>query len=307
MKTQIDNVYILGLGALGSIYGALLYDLDPRCVKVIANATRGAALNRNGVKVNGKYYSFEYIDPADQSQPVADLVIIAVKYPQLEQAILDVKNFIGKETVVISLLNGISSEEIIGNAIGMEHMLYAYGIGMDAQKSTNGINYTNMGKLVFGEKENRELSDRVKLIKELFEKAKIPFEIPPNMYRALWAKFMMNTGINQVSAILRAPYGEFQKNKGVRELMFTAAGEVARISNYLGIDLDQSDVDAFYNIVKTLNPAAKTSMLQDVEAKRKTEVELFSGTVIALSKKYNIPTPVNETLYKIIKAMEEMC
>lgn len=303
-KNQIESIYILGLGAMGAMYAAKLYDWRPESVRIIAGPARRATLERSGITINGKAYVFQYVSPGEPSPP-ADLVIVAVKSTQLAQGIRDMHGFIGKDTVVLSLLNGISSEEMIGGEIGMEHLLYAYGIGMDAVREGSDIRYTNPGRIVFGEKNNEVLSDRVLAIRDLFERAQIPYHIPADMQRALWSKFMMNTGINQVSAVLRAPYGLFQQNEDARKLMLMASQEVLVLSRHCGIELDQSDVAEFVRVLDSLDPVGKTSMLQDIEAGRRSEVDLFAGTVVGLGKKHGVPTPVNETLLRIIRVMEE--
>ena len=297
---KINNVYILGLGAIGATYAAKLYDMDPAIVKIIADQGRIASFQKIGCKVNGKTYSFDFITP-DEERPPADLIIVAVKSMHLQKAIQDIKGFVGKDTVVISLLNGISSEELIGQEIGMNHLLYAYGVGMDAVREGTAINYTNIGKVVFGEKNNETYSERVLAIKTLFEQACIPFVIPQDMERALWVKFMMNVGVNQVSAVLKAPYGMFKQDTHALELVLMAAGEVLTLSKAHGIPLHHNDINDFVKIINGLNPDGKTSMLQDVEAGRETEVDIFAGAVIELGKKYGIQTPVNDTLYRIIK------
>ncbi|MDB5110991.1 MAG: panE [Mucilaginibacter sp.] len=304
MINDNNKVYIVGLGALGSMYAAKLYDIFPAGIKIIADENRVKAFQQTGITVNGKPYFFDFILPSDK-QPPADLIIIAVKNIHLQQAIQDIRGFIGEDTIVISLLNGILSEEQIGQAIGTHHLLYAYGVGMDALRKDNTTTYTNPGKIVFGEKQNTVLSDRVKAVKDLFERAQIPYQIPEDMNRALWSKFMMNTGINQASAVLRAPYGVFQQNEEARKLMLMAAEEVMALSQKCDINLNQADIDNFMQIIYTLHPSGKTSMLQDMEAGRKTEADIFAGTVIELGKKYNVPTPVNETLYCIIQVTEQ--
>ena len=306
MNNHIDSVYILGLGAMGSMYAGKLYDMSPDSVKIIAGRRRIKALTHSGITINGKPYAFSYIEPGDHPQPPASLIIIAVKSPQLGEAIRDIRSFIGRDTIVISLLNGISSEEIIGGEIGVQHLLYAYGIGMDAVREGYNVTYANTGRIVFGEKYNETVSGRVQAVKDLFDKAGISYEVPVNMEKAMWAKFMMNTGINQVSAVLRAPYGIFQQEGEARRLMLAASEEVLSLSRQIGIGLDIADVKEFLRVLGTLHPSGKTSMLQDIEAGRKTEVDLFAGTVIQMGKKYNVSTPVNETLYRIILSMEEM-
>jgi 2-dehydropantoate 2-reductase len=307
MKENRNNrIYIIGLGAIGCNYAAKLYDRFPESIKIIAKKKRIDTLKHSGVIINNKTYNFSYISPGEKHDP-ADLLIIAVKYPDLRQAITDIKGFIGKDTVIISLLNGILSEEVIGQEIGMQHMLYAYSTAsvMRDQSCATGKRYMHMGKIVFGEKANSDVSARVNTVKAIFSEAGIPYEIPADMIRSQWKKFMMNTGMNQTSAILKASANMFQKEGPHRELAIMAANEVVKISQRCGVNLNQADIEDFITVINGFNPAFKTSMLQDVEAGRKTEVENFSGVVRKLGKKYSVVTPVNETMYYLLSAIEQ--
>lgn len=116
---------------------------------------------------------------------------------------------------------------------------------------------------------------------------------------------MMNVGVNQVSALLRAPYGVFQKVGEARELMEMASREVILLSERLGINLTEADLQNCIKILDTLRPEGKTSMLQDVEAGRKTEVEIFAGTVSQLGREHGIATPINDFLLRAIHTIEQ--
>lgn len=305
-ENEIKNICILGMGAIGSIYAAKLHDANPGSLKIIANPDRKAAYQRSGVNVNGKSYEFNYVSPGGNYEK-ADLIIIAVKYPSLEKGIEDIREFVGEKTIVISLLNGISSENLIAEQIGAQHLLYAYTTitGMSGIQPNSYTQLTDTGKIVFGEKTNEQLSARVLAVKSLFEQAGIQYHIPSDMIRAQWSKFMMNTGINQASTILKAVYSKFQQPGEARSLMLMAAAEVVKIAQKCGVNLDESELDEFILRVNDLDPTYKTSMLQDIEAGRKTEIEMFSGVVISLGKKHNVLTPVNETMYYIIRSMEQ--
>ena len=117
---------------------------------------------------------------------------------------------------------------------------------------------------------------------------------------------MLNVGVNQVSAVLRAPYGELIREDHARELMFEASREVVKIARKARIQLSEEDIQKYAAIIASLSPEGKPSMLQDVEAGRKTEVEIFSGTVIELGQKYGVPTPVNDMLFRLLKAIEQI-
>jgi 2-dehydropantoate 2-reductase len=300
----IRNVYLAGLGAVGGAYGSKLYEMDPHCIKIIADKQRIERYLKNGIVINGKAYPFEYIQPEEASN-TADLIIVAVKQHHLDQVIKDIRHFIGTDTIILSLLNGITSEEILGKEYGMEKILYSFCVGTDSVREETKIQFSSIGKIVFGEKTNYTISPKVAAVKELFEAAKIPYSIPDNMMRELWWKFMVNVGINQISAILKAPYGIFQNVKEAKELMDAASKEVIELSVKAGINLCEDDIMAFTKILQTLSPNGKTSMLQDVEAGRKTEVEIFAGAVIELGRKYGIATPVNEMLFRMIRTIEQ--
>jgi 2-dehydropantoate 2-reductase len=303
MPSDIKNVAVVGAGALGAAYGGMLLDADRQGVAFVAAGGRLERLRREGLVVNGKKYEIPVLDPDDPSPP-ADLVLVAVKYHDLDDAIRDMKGRVGKETVIMSVMNGIDSEERIGAVYGMEHVLYAVSVGIDALRIGNRVTYTNQGKIYFGEATNPHISERVGKVQALFDKAGIVYETPADMLHVLWWKYMINVGINQASAVLRAPYGVFQTSKDARELMAAAMREVIALAEKLHIALSEQDMADFDPFLMRLSPQGKTSMLQDVEAGRKTEVEMLAGKVIDMGRREGVPTPVNQMLYDQIKKIE---
>jgi 2-dehydropantoate 2-reductase len=302
--TAIHKVSIIGAGALGAAYGALLYDMDPGCVSFVAAGERFERLRREGVTVNGRRYAIPVLAPEDASPP-ADLVIVAVKNHHLDAAIGEMKNRVGGDTIILSLMNGIDSEERIGAVYGMDKVLYALTMGIDALREGNRVIYTTQGRIFFGEAKNPAVTERVARVQALFDRAGIAWETPPDMIRTLWWKFMANVGINQASAVLRAPYSAFQVPSEARDLMLSSMREVIAVAEKAGVSLTQEDIEAFDPILARLSPEGKTSMLQDVEARRKTEVEMFAGTMIALGEKYGVDVPVNRRLFEAIRNIEK--
>jgi len=303
MKPSIETISIVGAGAVGGAYASMLYDMDRHCVSFIAAGDRFKRLRQDGLIVNGKHYAIPVLHPDDLSPP-PDLLMIAVKHHQLDNAICDIKNSIGEETTIISVMNGIDSEVKIGAACGMKRVLYAVSVGLAALKEGNRVNFISRGKILLGEARNPFLTDRVKRLQALFDRAGIVCEIPPDMIRALGWKFMVNVGINQASAVLRAPYSVFQTSREAKDLMESAMREVIMLAEKASVLLSGEDIENWNTILSGLNPEGKTSMLQDVEAGRKTEVEMFAGKVIELGKYYGVPTPVNQKLYDLIRKIE---
>ncbi len=301
---QIKNVYIIGLGAIGGTYGSRIMENRPETLKVLVGGSRFENYVQNGVIVNGKKIPFTYVKPGT-SEEKADLILIAVKNHHLDQTIQDIRPLVGPDTIILSLLNGITSEEVIGGVFGMDKILHSFCVGTDAVRAGTGITFTNIGRVVFGDRENPETSEKVSAVKAYFDSVKLPYTVPEDIMRELWWKFMLNVGINQVSAVLRAPYGRFARPGYTRDLMADASREVIKIAQKAGIELSEDDIAKSIEIISTLSPDGKTSMFQDVEAGRKTEVEIFSGAVRELGKKYNVPTPVNDMLFRLIRAIEE--
>lgn len=303
MTPSIQTISVVGHGAMGAAYASIFYTMDKNCVSFLAGGERFERLCREGVIVNGKHYPIPVLRPEDRS-PSADLVIVAVKHHHLEAAIRDMENRVGQKTIVLSVMNGIESEERIGSVYGMDAILYAIAVGIDAVRVGNRVSYTNRGKIVFGEAKNPYLTERVKRVQALFDRAGISYETPADMVRTLWWKFMINVGINQASAALGAPYSVFQTSQEARALMDSAMREVMVLANKANVHLSEMDLATWYTILASLNPQGKTSMLQDIEAGRKTEVEMFAGKMIDLGRHYEVPTPVNERLFALIREIE---
>ena len=304
MGRSFERISIIGAGAMGAAYASMFHDMNPGCVFFHAGGQRYRRLREQGVIVNGRPFSIPVIKP-DDNVPPSDLVLVAVKNHHLPEATKDMRNAVGEKTLFLSVMNGIESEVQIGAVYGMEKVLYAVAVGIDAMREENVVTYSKKGKLYFGEASNTSLSDRVKALQALFERAGIVSEIPEDMVRTLWWKFMINVGINQASAVLRAPYGVFHSFPEARELMESAMQEVISLAGKAKIHLVEKDLEDWHAFLSKLPPNGKTSMLQDVEAGRKTEVEIFAGKVLSLGEQYRVPTPVNQTLFRIVKVTEQ--
>lgn len=301
---MINTVGIVGLGAVGGMYAKHLTDfLTKEYVKVIADRQRIDRYKKDGVFINGENFDFAFLYAEEKSEPL-DLIIIATKFHQLGEAIENVKNYVGENTIILSAINGISSEAIIAEHFGEDRVLYCVAQGMDAVKDKNHISYSKLGKLAFGEKNNAKYSRRVEDVVRIFERAGFPYEVPLNMDKRLWGKFMLNVGINQIATVFDVPYGGTQVEGEPRETMLRAMREVMDISKYTGVNLDEGDFEYWVKVNDSLTPSSMPSMRQDVLAKRKTEVEIFGGEVVKLGKRYNVKTPVNDFLVEKIKSIE---
>jgi 2-dehydropantoate 2-reductase len=304
MMHPIHKVVILGAGAMGGYFATQFLNVPEFSTAVLARGERYERLKRDGLIVNGRHYTVPVIHPDEDAEP-ADLIIVALKNHHLPEAVPDLKSVVGEQTTIISVMNGLDSEEIIGAVYGMDKMLYAVSVGIDAQREGNRINYTRPGKHYVGNAANPHIDERVRRVQAAFERAGIVYETPVDMLRILWWKFMVNVGMNQASAVTRATYGVFQTSPEAQALMETLMHEVIVLAEHAGVNLKEKDIADWYTFLNTLSPQGKTSMLQDIEAGRKTEVEAFGGKVVALGERYGIPTPVNLTILRAIHVLEQ--
>ncbi|WP_261166666.1 ketopantoate reductase family protein [Microbacterium sp. Marseille-Q6965] len=298
---------MIGLGALGGMYlDRIARGLPEADVFVIADAERADRLERDGVVINGREVRFPVVRPGNAAE-VAELLIIATKAGGLEAAIELARPFVGHGTLILSLINGIHSEDALAEAFPEADVLLSMTAGSDVVRRGNDISYENFGRIAFGREADAPADDAVQRLDALLTEADVPHEVPADMRRTMWWKFMGNVGINPTSALLDAEYGAFTlPDSHAREVMLAAQREVIRIANAQWVDLGEADIQTWLRTVSTLAPRGETSMLQDMRAGRLTEVDIFSGVVVQLGQELGIPTPVNEMLLHGVKAREQI-
>lgn len=298
---DIENVLICGLGAIGSIYADKIQKFNPDSLRVLVDEERFERYSRNPIIFNGNELHFNYILPNDNSFK-ADLVIIATKYDGLADVIKNMKNFIQPDTVILALLNGVTSERIIAETYGREKLLYSYFIGHSAVRTGRNVEHDDVNTIVYGS-ENSDDFENVQRVKKYFDLVGINYKIPDDIMHSLWLKFMLNVAANQSTAILRLTFGEMLANDKCMDFAINIMKEVQQIARAEGVKNTDIMIDETIAHLHKMIPEGKTSMLQDVEAGRKTEVEMFAGTVIKLGLKHNIQTPYNKIIKEIIDAI----
>ncbi len=295
------RIHVVGLGAVGAAYASRFVEAGAD-LRVVADPARAARYREQPTVVNGQAYSFAL---ADDDVP-ADLVIVAVKHPQLGEAVDLIGPGIGRDTVVLSLLNGIGSEDRLRAGVPGAHVPYAISVGIDAVREGRDVRYTSLGRILFGEATNTDPpSADLARVAGILAAAGIPHLVPADMLHELWWKFLINVGANQVSALARVPYRVLQDHdQPARAVMIAAQHEVIAVANASGIALDESDIQRWLDILDGLGPDNYTSMAQDALAGRPTEVDIFAGAVIDLGRRTGVPVPVNTTLYGLLKGAE---
>ena len=295
----MKDIAIIGMGALGLLYGDMLQTAFN--VSYIVDAQRRAAYARQPITVNGVEKTFPLLDAGGKG-PV-DLVIFAVKGTVLEEAIEDAAGYVGPDTILLSLLNGITSETILARRFGTGHIVYCTAQGMDAVRVNRALRYTRRGTLCVGNP-GGETSPDLETLRAAFEAAGVPYAVESDILRRQWSKLMLNVGVNQVVMVREGNYGTIQRPGPARDQMIAAMREVIPLSQAEGVPVTERDLQDYLDLLDTLSPEGMPSMRQDGLAHRKSEVELFSGTVVRLAEKHGLNVPVNRALYDAIRAIE---
>ncbi len=307
----IENVAIVGFGSLGAMYAACFgAAMGPERVFVVADAARteryrAEAATFNGEPIRVTYLTYEEAAERAAVQPF-DVVLYAVKYGALPEAIEQSSPLVSLDTAVISVLNGITSEEVLAERFGWDRVLLCIAQQMDSRKVGAVVTAGCVGVMALGVRDPEDAAQRANLarVTEWLAAVEQPFIVPADIQHQLWGKLICNVGVNQACAVYDCCFNGIHVPGEAREAMIAAMGEVAAVGRACGIALTDDDVAYWLDIIDHLNPAGMPSLRQDVLARRPTEVELFSGTINRLGAAHGIPTPQNERFYAAIKELE---
>lgn len=294
------HITIIGMGALGILFGDILTaSLGRDAVTFLADEQRIQKYRQDGVFCNGRACDFQMSNQAS----CADLLIFAIKGNGLYDAMESAKSAVGENTIILSLLNGISSEEILAQYFPKGHIVHCIAQGMDAVKLGNKLTYSHKGELRIGTPDPA-LSPFVERATEILKCGGVPYVVEEDILHRLWSKWMLNVGVNQIVMVNEGTYGTVQCPGEPRDTMIAAMREVVKLSEYAKTGVTEDDLTFYVNLLDTLDPNGMPSMRQDGIAHRYSEVELFAGTVIKKAEQYGVSVPVNQMLYRRVKEME---
>ena len=286
---DIKNIILCGMGAIGSIYADKILKYDELNFRVLVDEARYSKYVSSPVIYNSKKLDVKYILP-NESDFSADLIIIATKMSGFEDALSEIKNFVSDNTIILPLLNGVLSEELVASFYGRNKVLYSYFIGHSSVRIGNRISHDGVNTIVFGS-DNPNDADSIQRVKAFFDYTKINYEVPQDIRHSLWGKFMLNVSSNTTTALFRKTFGEMLSNERFMEFAKKIMKEVQLVAEAEGIKNSENLVDETLSNLQKMTPEGKTSMLQDVEAGRLTENEIFTGAVLELAKRHGIQTP----------------
>ena len=301
---MISKIALIGMGAIGGYLAGTLQDFYGDDFYVVAGGARASKLRNEGLLINGKQQYFNVHTP-EETETTVDLVILITKLGALAQACDDIKNYVGPNTLIMCPLNGVESEDVVGEIFGYDNLIYSL-TRASVVKEGNRISFNpNNSFLEIGERKAGPASDRVQQVKTALEKGGVKCQVQEDMIKAIWEKYVCNVGENQVAAVLGLNFGAWWKSDHANFLRVQTSNEVIAVARAKGIMIDENYAVEHRNRLHKLPEANKASTLQDIEHGRRTEVEMFAGTMIKYGKELGIETPYNEFLYHAIKTLEE--
>ena len=296
-----SNVLIVGTGALANLFGAHLA-ASGTSIKMLGTWSEGlAALQRIGIqfeKPSGEIISYPVLATNDPHECLgAELALVLVKAWQTERAAAQLAECLAPNGFALSLQNGLGNREILTKYLG--------DMRVGAGVTTTGATLLGPGHVRPGGEGMISLGahPRLKSMVNLIEQAKFEIEITKDLDSLIWGKLLINAAINPLTALLRIPNGELLSRPSVRNLMTKTACEVFEVASAQGVRLPfDAPVSAAEDVARR-TAANCSSMLQDVNRGAPTEIDAICGAVVESGQKFNIDTPVNHSLWRLVKSM----
>lgn len=301
------RIAIIGSGAMGSLYGGYLSKGDNEVYLVDIWEEHINRINDKGLIIVEDNIELmtkpRGITDSKGIGPV-DLVIVFVKSIHTKNAIENNLPIIGPQTMVLSLQNGYGNSDDISQYVQKSNIILGTTSHGATMLEPGKIKHAGKGKTYIG-KLTRDKDENLIKIRELLNEAGFETVISDNVMELIWSKLLVNVGINALTAILEIKNGQLLEWEEGKELLVLAVSEGVRVANGLGLDFDKEEVVSHVMDVARATRENKSSMLQDILNKRKTEIEKINGAIVKEGEKIGLETPVNRVLVDMIKVKEK--
>ncbi len=297
------NIVILGAGAIGSLFGALLS--KHHNVLLLGKKPHVSAIQSTGLHIQGETVFHEKISATDTVKDVSfdvDLLLLTVKSYDTIKAIKQAKPIISKNTIVLTFQNGLDNIEKLQSVISKNQILAGITTHGAVFKSPGVVHHTGIGRTIIGELDGTE-TKRLKNIVELFDEANIPVKTSHDILKDIWQKAIINSSINPLTAIFQCKNGYLMENPILFHLVSCLCEESTNVAKSMGYTFTTKYL--FEQTIQVINETFNnnSSMLQSVERKSQTEIDSINGKIVTFGRKNNISILLNESVCFIIKQL----
>jgi 2-dehydropantoate 2-reductase len=301
----MKQILIVGAGSVGGFFGAHLAKHNPNVSFLLRPKTRDA-VTRNGLTIRSAGGAFTVRPPVAsdvRDLPKPDLVILGVKAYDLNEVMDQIEPVLRDDTVILTLQNGIDTEDRLIARINRDCVVGGVAYIYSKIAEPGIIDHYKKGAVAIGELMGFE-SDRVLKIREFFVSAGIPCQLSKDIRRAKWEKMCWNCVFNPITVLIDDRVAKALDHSEMMGVIKQIVGEVAAVAATLKVPLP---LDMAERVVKASQEIRDihTSMYDDWKAGRPTEIDSLNGCIVEQGRKLGIPTPVNEALTAMIKAITE--
>lgn len=301
------RIVVFGTGAVGGYFGARLAQAGED-VTFIARGEHLHAMQVHGLRVDSPEGDIflPQVQVTDNLQQVGevDFILLGVKAWQVKEAARQMAPLVGEMTSVIPLQNGVDAPAQLSALLGPEAVLGGL-CQISAYRAGPGhICHAGIKPLIaFGELDG-STSQRVELLRKLFEQAGVNAETPPSILSAMWRKFLLIASISGIGAVTRVPLGETRSVPETRSMLLTAMLEIEALANKRGISLARDVVAKTMDFVDTMPPTVIPSMQRDIMKGQPSELEAQNGAVVRMGHESDCPTPTHTFIYAALLPQE---
>ncbi len=303
------NITILGAGAMGCLYGGYLAEAGNNVTLVDIWKDHMDAINQNGLTImtpDGGEKVIKNLKGVYSASETgqAELVIVFVKATMTEEAMRQATNLVGPETMVLTLQNGLGNVEALCRVLDKKNVIAGTTAAGASIKGPGRIHQGGVGDTVVGELDG-SMTDRIQRLKETFDQASLSGKASNNVLGLIWTKLSANIGINAIATLCNIKNGQILDYPESMALQEAAVRECMDVAEAKGIKFETPDVVEHVREVAHKTGANTCSMLQDIMAKRQTEIAVINGAVVDGGQEFGIPTPVNWVLTNLIKTIQQ--
>lgn len=300
------RILVFGAGALGGFLGGLLsqkYD-----VTLYGREEKILPIEKSGLKITGINECVVHpkilFKPEDIKETEFDLIILAVKSYDTNSALDIIKKNASQTSTILSLQNGLDNEIKIAEAVGEKRTLGGVTSHGITYVGPAHVHHAGIGETIIGELDGQE-TDRIKEIADALTSVGIETKISNNIGSEIWAKGIVNAAINPLTALTRLTNGYLLTIPNLTRLLEDTCSECIKVAEAAKIDLLGCDVIKKTKNVARLTRDNRSSMLQDIDRGKRTEIESINGAIVQVGKKHGVKTPINSSLVALVKGIEE--
>lgn len=301
------RIAVIGAGGVGAYFGGKLAQGGADVVFIVRGATLEAMRTR-GLRVDSIKGDFVVEQPNVTDDPAAagkvDAIFVTVKAWQIAEAAESIKPMIGDDTMVVPLENGIDAPDQLAAILGSDHVLGGLCGIVSFIAGPGHIRHIGADPFImFGELDNRRTA-RVEGLREVCAGAGVQADIPSDIHHALWSKFTFIAPMSGIGAVTRVPVGIWRSMPETRDLATRAIREIVDLARARGVELGDEAVDRTLARYDGLPPDATSSLQRDIIDGKPSELDAQLGAVVRLGRAAGVPTPVCETLLRLLLPQE---